>query len=141
MTAKDPWTEVSRRFNEIIRRCDSKVRPTSLPHVEQVVFYVVATRCEIDINGFASVFEQLLTATEARFLVRALNEIGASDLASCFQEAITEMEAAGFELGNDRMANYSTDLDSRIESIGQKVQQDERMWQLDPKLCQLFANG
>ncbi len=33
----------------------------SRPLAERVVYYVVATRCEIDIDGFASVYEQDLS--------------------------------------------------------------------------------
>jgi hypothetical protein len=56
---------------------------------ERVVCYVVATRCEIDIDGFASVYEQDLNPAELTILVNGLQQIGENVLADAFHSGLT----------------------------------------------------
>lgn len=49
---------IAEEFNRLVALGPDVVATRS--RAEQIIFYVVATRCEIDINGFASVYEQLL---------------------------------------------------------------------------------
>src|ERR1700687_2487143 len=60
------------------------------PYAEQVVYYVVVTRCEKDMAGFECVFEQGLTSSELSILIEGLRSLGEQSLAEEF--------ARGFEL-------------------------------------------
>src|SRR5689334_5683059 len=66
------------------------------PAAEQIVYYVVATRCEIDIDGFASVYEQALKPNELEILVGGLRQIGEDELAAHFLDGFELLKATAF---------------------------------------------
>jgi len=105
------------------------------PLAEQVVYYVVATRCEIDINGFASVYEQGLSLAELELLVGGLQKIGEGELAAEFRRGIELLKSDGFY----RHMNWnkvSPEVEAQIDAIGERV--GSRAWNLDEKLAALL---
>ncbi len=58
----DSTTRIITEFDRLLNLGRDSI--ASRPIAEQVVYYVVAARCEIDINGFASLYEQLLKRAE-----------------------------------------------------------------------------
>lgn len=68
----------------------------SRPLAEQFVYYIVATRCDIEINGFDSVFEQHLNPAELEALVNGLRRIDEPHLAVQFWRGFQLLESEGF---------------------------------------------
>src|SRR5688572_890175 len=90
----DATDRIVREFDRLVALGRAGV--AGRPLVEQVVYYVVATRCEIDINGFASVYEQDLNPGELKMLVDGLRRIGEVDLATEFWRGFRLLESDGF---------------------------------------------
>lgn len=107
----------------------------SRPAPEQAIYYIVATRCEIDIGGFSSVYEQALNPTEIRILVEGLNNVGEQELADAFFRGFRLLKDDGFYDHMDwRKLSNAVKLD--IEEIGRLV--GDRLWALDSKLAVLL---
>jgi hypothetical protein len=125
---------VSDRFNALIIRLKA-ADPRSLPPEDRTIFYIVATRCEIDIGGFASVFDQLLDEDEVRFLIEALEGMAENSLAGDFRAALDLLLQAGFY---EDPATVCYDLDDeaqdRLKGIGKRIQAGQRLWDLDEAL-------
>lgn len=105
------------------------------PIAERIVYYVVATRCEIDINGFASTYEQDLNPGEIAILVDGLNQIGEKRLASQFQRGFELLEASGF-YKHQNWNEVSDSVKSEIDAIGERI--GDQLWDLDEKLAGLL---
>lgn len=105
------------------------------PPAERVVYYVVATRCLIDIDGFASVFEQDLDPLELGVLINGLRQIGESDLAGEFQRGFQLLTDDGF-YSHMNWLKVSRGVKDEIDAIGKRV--GDRMWDLDGKLTALL---
>lgn len=108
-------------------------RPTS----ERILYYVVITRCTKDIGGFATVYEQELTAAELVVLIQGLEDIDEHELAGEFRRGFELLEQSGFyEHMNWTMVPDS--VATEIEAIGKRV--GDRLWNLDEKLAALLDN-
>jgi hypothetical protein len=105
---------------------------------ERIVFYVVATRCFIDIDGFASVYEQDLNQGEIAILVEGLNRIGEDELAEEFGRGFELLKRDGFyeHMNWDKV---SDSVRAEIEAIGEKV--GDRLWALDEKMATLLGDA
>jgi hypothetical protein len=103
---------------------------------ERVVYYVVATRCEIDINGFASVYEQQLAPEEIEILIDGLDRINERSLADEFQRGYDVLKTDGFyEHMNWNLV--SDTVKSEIIMIGARI--GDRLWDVDEKLSSLLT--
>jgi hypothetical protein len=105
------------------------------PLAERIVFYIVATRCEIDIDGFASVYEQELNAAEIEVLIDGLQRIGEAELAAEFQRGFELLESDGFYT-HMNWNNIAPSVKTDIDAIGERV--GPRLWDLDEKLAALL---
>jgi hypothetical protein len=105
------------------------------PMPERMVYHIVATRCEIDIDGFSSVYKQDLNPDELKILIDGLNRIGEYFLASEFQRGYKLLDEDGFynHLNWDLV---SPSVKSEIEAIGNVI--DQQLWSLDEKLVALL---
>jgi hypothetical protein len=90
------------------------------PAAERVVYYVVATRCEIDIDGFSSVYEQDLNAEELATLVDGLNQIDEKELAREFRLGFDLLKADGF-YGHMNWDKVSDSVKAEIDAIGERI--------------------
>lgn len=108
------------------------------PLAERIVYYIVATRCEIDINGFDSVYEQDLNPAELEILVAGLNQIGETQLAVEFRHGYELLRADGF-YSHRNWNKVSQSLKDEIDAIGERV--GDRLWGLDEKLAVLLDNS
>ncbi|MCA8993294.1 MAG: hypothetical protein KDA88_14995 [Planctomycetaceae bacterium] len=90
-------------------------------------------------NGFDSVFDQLLTENELLFLIDALNELGAAQLASSFDEAHTRLRSAGF-FDNDSMMVSDLGLGETgfLDDIERDIRKNDSLWDLDASLVGLI---
>ena len=107
------------------------------PLEEQIIFLVVAARGEIDINGFASVYEQLLGPVDLALMAGGLDHIGERELAEEFCKAHALLESDGFYRHGD-WAKVSTGTKLEIDRIGSRV--GDRLWELDVKLLTLLES-
>ena len=105
---------------------------------EQVVYYVVATRCEIDIDGFSSVYEQDLNPSEITILVDGLNAIDENELAAEFGRGFRLLKQNGF-YEHLNWNQVSSDVKAEIDAIGDRV--GDRLWSLDDKLARLLDDN
>ncbi len=105
------------------------------PSAERVVYYVVSTRCEIDINGFASVYEQGLNPTELAILVDGLRQLGKKKLVNEFQQGFKMLERDGFyeHLNWNKVADS---VKAEIDVIGERI--GDQLWDLDEKLASIL---
>ena len=129
-TAAEQIIEV---FDRLIAMGRSAV--ASRPRPERIVYYVVATRCQIDINGFESVYQQLLTRDKLSFLIEGLRQLEERSLAGQFQNGADLLAADGFYL-HLSWNKVSQHVKEQLESIGNKV--GSRLWELDDKLVALL---
>ena len=105
------------------------------PPAERIVYYIVATRCEIDIDGFASVYEQDLNSTELGILVDGLNQISEGELASEFHRGFELLEADEF-YEHLNWNKVSDSVKAEIDAIGKRI--GDQLWDLDEKLVLLL---
>jgi hypothetical protein len=105
------------------------------PLAERIVYHVVATRCESDINGFASVYEQDLKPAELEVLINGLQRIGEAELAAEFRRGYEALESDGF-YRHMNWKKLSPAVKAEIDEIGKRV--GPRLWDLDEKLAALL---
>ena len=132
---------VAEYFETLVERCSPgpTARRARLPKNDRVIFYVVSTRCEIDINGFNSVFDQLLTEAELLFLIDALNNLGASKPASLFEQAHSRLRNAGFYDDDGAMvSNFDHNGAGLLGDVEEAIQADDSLWELDEYLARLI---
>ena len=141
----DAAEAVANHFDSIVERCnrDPSGRPKHLPKNDQIIYYVISARCEMDINGFESVFDQLLTQDELSFLIDSLNEIGAPSLAQSFAMAQSRLAAAGF-FGDDSVMVgdlVSDDEDEFLADIESEIRKNDMLWSIDERLIELIPGN
>ena len=129
----DATDRIAEAFDRLVRlgRDGVSKRPAS----ERIIYYVVATRCEIDIDGFSSVYEQHLNPAEIGTLIDGLNQIGEKDLADEFCRGFELLKRDGY-YEHMNWNNVSNAAKSEIELIGTRV--GDRLWALDDKLATLL---
>jgi len=135
----DDYEIIADRFNDIITRCDPAGRPSGLPHAERVIYYIVAVRCEMDMNGFESVFDQLLSRNELETFVGFLAELDERDLALAFRDARELLDQVRF-FDQPTVATYDLPqmIQRALEKIEERVRKTERLWALDTKMATLI---
>jgi hypothetical protein len=126
----DPVDRIAEEFNRLI-----EARPKI--YAEQVVFFVVVARCEIDMAGFLSVFEQALDHEEVLILITGLRKLDAQVLAEEFSTALTLLETAGFYPDRDSRKLSSSARD-QVADIQGRI--GDRLWDLDAKLVALLSS-
>jgi hypothetical protein len=105
------------------------------PLAKQIVYYVVGSRCEIDINGFSSVYEQYLGPKELKILIEGFEWLSEPGLASEFRLGFELLERDGFYEHMD-WGRISPGVQEQIDAIGTRV--GDRGWELDEKLAQML---
>lgn len=129
----DATDRVAEAFDRLLRLGRNGV--SKRPKPERIIFHVVATRCEMDIGGFSSIYEQGLNRDEISTLIDGLNEIGENDLADEFRRGFELLKRDGYyEHTNWNSVSHS--VISEIELIGRRV--GDRLWNLDDKLADLL---
>jgi hypothetical protein len=134
---RDPSEIIADFFQELVHR-PPETRP-DWSHGDEVVWHVVSTRCEIDINGFEGVFEQLLDAGGVDFLIAALAELGESTLAGAFAAAHSLLLDAGFKAQATSASDLPEGVQRRLTEIGNSITDGNRLWEIDDKLAALIG--
>jgi hypothetical protein len=127
---------IAHEYDRLVALGSDRVAEWSI--AERIVFYVVSTRCEIDINGFVSVYEQHLNSAELKELINGLQRIGEVELAANFRHGLKLLKADGF-YEHMNWDNVLPAIRTEIDSIGERIGQ--RLWGLDAKLAALLDDG
>jgi hypothetical protein len=138
----DSSTVVAERFDRILAEMRAKEipRPDGFADNDRAIYYIVSTRCEIDMNGFDSVFDQLLTEPELEFLVACLTRLNSTTLATGFSRAITELHKVHFFDDHDDDDNMVSDYDRSdgtgvLDTIESEIEACDDFWVLDDALA------
>lgn len=102
------------------------------------MWYVVCTRCEIDLNGFESVFDQLVDEDGVAALIQSLELLDASRLAALFSEAAALLKSHRVFAEAKFCADLPESVRLRLTQIGEDVQRDDALWELDSALAKLI---
>jgi hypothetical protein len=140
----DASQKLAEYFDSVIERCnrDPSGRPINLPKHDQIIYYVISTRCEMDMNGFDSVFDQLLTENELCLLIEALNELGAPQLAGSFDQARARLRNAGFFAEDSLMvSDLDQDETGFLDDIEDDIRNNDSLWDLDERLAALIPTN
>jgi trans-2-enoyl-CoA reductase len=134
---------IAEKFNGLVERYDRDGGLNSFSTAERAIWFLVTTRCEIDINSFNDVFIQSLWKDELEESIVYLRELGIDDIASLFEEAITLLETHGFYVQGDnkprmRFHDLPQDVQNKIDAIGERVTENDILWDIDPKLCEML---
>jgi hypothetical protein len=132
----DPTDRIIEEFDRLIALGHEKV--FSRPYEEQIVYVVVLARCEADMEGFSSVYEQAFTADEMRILIDGLQRLGEQRLASEFEHGFEALQKDGF-WQHRNWNRVSKDTKEVIKQIGKHI--DQELWGLDEKLVALLDGG
>jgi hypothetical protein len=133
--AMDATYRVADEFDRLVAMGQDKM--PARPHPERVLYFVVATRCEIDMEGFESVYEQAFTLVELGILIDGLRLLGEADLAEEFARGIEVLRQEGFydHLNWNRVSPIAR---RQINEIGQRIV--DRLWGLDEKLIAMLED-
>lgn len=140
----DASQQLAEYFESVNEQCnrDPSGRPTNLPEHDRIIYYVISTRCEIDMNGFNSVFDQLLTESELCFLIDALEQLGVPQMAGWFDRARFRLRRAGF-FDNDsmRVSDLDKDESGLLDDIEEEIRNNDSLWGLDECLVDLIPKN
>jgi hypothetical protein len=96
----------------------------------------------MDMNGFDSVFDQLLTENELCLLIEALNELGAPQLAGSFDQARARLRNAGFFAEDSLMvSDLDQDETGFLDDIEDDIRNNDSLWDLDERLAALIPTN
>jgi hypothetical protein len=134
----DSSAEVARRFEDILKRCGTTGRPDDLPHGERVIYYIVSVRCEINMNGFESVLDQLLTEDELDFFGASLEELNEAKLAAAWRKIATLLKSVGHKpRGSSPVRSLPQAVRQQLEALAHEANAADRLWHLDERLAAL----
>jgi hypothetical protein len=103
-------------FEELIQRNYKN------PPRDYLIYLVVGVRCQMDMGGIQSIFDQLLRdKLTIDFFITGLRQLDEPWLADAFTRAAAQRRVA------------------LRESIGEEIRQSNRLWELDEKLCTRIA--
>lgn len=125
------------RFEEILALYKDQPKTRAVIGLaDSAIFYCICVRCESDINGFESVFEQLFSGDEElREFIAILQDIGEPELASDFGTIADCLERNQFwTLLHRDFERLPTDEQQRIDGIKKRIDASNRLWELEEKL-------
>lgn len=129
----DAVDRVAKEFEQLVALGPSGIAKRSSR--DRFIYYVVAARCSIDIGGFPSVYEQLLSAADLATIIDGLNQIAENDLASEFRRGFELLDTDGF-YAHRNWQKVSDSVKTEINAIGERI--GDRLWDLDEKLAALL---
>jgi hypothetical protein len=136
-----PSKYIADRFEKILETVrENGGNAQLLPDYDRAIFHLICIRCEIDINGFESVFDQLLTEDDLLFSIEALAKIESYELAGSFRQVHIQLRSIGFyedptiSLDEHRLPDGSGMLDKYEATIVK----DQELWEIDAKLLELI---
>ncbi len=130
---------VGRHYERVIQNCDPATGypSASVPWIDQVVYLLMVIRCDMDQDGFPTLFEERLNRDELQFIIGAFQQLDEPELAAEFQHALDAITNAHFELARDGRLIDPPLLD-QIYAIEKRVREIGRLWLIDEKLVNLL---
>lgn len=97
-------------FDELVKRYRAEHGTSLFTPAERAVWFLVSVRCEMDINGFDSVFQQLLKRSEAPETIAYLEAVGLPEIAAHFRNVLALRDAHDFYAadGQAQISFYAT---------------------------------
>lgn len=131
---------IGKRFDELIdRRFTTNINDWS--EIDHQIFYIGVAQCELNICGFASIFEQCLTAEEVRYLIATLKELDEPKLAEYFEEAYQLLANSNFYDGNEwNGSELNSQTQDRFNVIQEELYDGQALSMLDEKLAKLIVS-
>lgn len=111
---------------------------TRWSHNDLVIWFVIGARCEMDMGGFHSVFDQFLQSDDLDFLIDALRALDEPELADAFDRIRTVLHEVDF---------YGREVDcyelppatlKKLKDEEAVIRRGDRLWELDDKLTKLL---
>jgi len=124
---------IAKEFDRLLAM--GKERAAKMSAAEQVVWVLVLARCEKDMNGFESVYEQALKEQDLKTLVKGLRKIGERRLAKEFASSHELLQKDGF-YGHYNWNKVPKKTKQQILDSGDRI--GDQLWQLDEKLVSLL---
>ena len=135
----EPDLIISDHYTSLVHRVNSN-GVSSLSETDRMIWYIVSARCEKDMEGFDSIFIQLVSEPELVFLIESLRRIDEPELAMLFDRAHQALRQAGFYIkGTPSYYQIDEELQEKLNEIGDLI--DQRMWGLDEKLERLIGGN
>lgn len=137
-----PEERIAQVFEELIEIRRTEGDTKSFSSAERAIWLIVSVRAEIDISGFAAVFEQLLSRRDLTTLIDYLDILGCDDDANDFA-AMLEMLDECHYFGDDEYPTIALDglpneILETMEEIVESVEERNVLWHLDADLCALL---
>jgi hypothetical protein len=111
-------------------------------HAERAIWYVVSIRCEIDMEGFGSLYEQAFQRAELVESVNYFRDVELDEIASAFEEVIALLDGINFwhESGwaGVDWGNFPSEFQNKLDAIGNKVKAGRKLWKVDDKLLEML---
>jgi hypothetical protein len=137
-------TLVAERFEYIISDIDYEGKgPTAMDFVDNAIYWIVGTRCESDINGPESIFEQFFSDNlEVDHFISILLKLDEGELANQFKSVANLLNKNAFWTEAKRdMRNLPTDQAKIILDILNQISDSQILWDLDEKLGKLLLDN
>lgn len=123
-------------FEQLIQH-DYKTSPS-----DYLIFLIVSVRCQMDMGGINSAFDQLLRDESTLiFFLDGLRLLDEPSLVVAFSHAHARLKAAGYFANPDLEVFDLEDEDNEdmfLQDIAEEIRAGNRLWQLDEKLCGLL---
>lgn len=123
-------------FEELIQR-DYRSSPS-----DYLIYLVISVRCQLDMGGIASVFDQLLRDEPTlMFFLDGLKQLNEHKLVQAFSLAHIHLKELGyFDDPNLEIYDLAEEdnEDMFLQDIAEKIREEDRLWELDASLCTLL---
>ncbi|MDB5356355.1 MAG: hypothetical protein JWN24_2808 [Phycisphaerales bacterium] len=129
----DSSDRIIKEFDRLVALGRNVIRNRS--YAEQVLYYVVVARCEADMEGFNSVYEQALDASELKILIEGLRGLGETAMAAEYARGLQLLLKDGF-YEHRNWNRVSESVKHQITAIGERV--GAELWGLDEKLVAML---
>jgi hypothetical protein len=132
----DATDRIVQEFNRLLAIGQEQMPSRSF--AERSVYYIVAARCEKDMEGFESIYSQAFSEAELVILIEGLRAVGEEKMASGFAQGLKLLRQDGF-LGHGDWRKVSEDVRRKLQKIGEGI--GDRLWDLDAKMIMLLDSG
>ena len=134
-----PEKRITEKFSELVERSHNEGGIDDFSTAERAVWFIVSTRCEIDIADFISVFEQFLSKADVTETSDYLDALGLTDEAKLFDEVLDLLVSHEFYGDDDRPSIPFNALPQhvfdRVDAIGDMIGDSNVLWDIDDRLC------
>jgi hypothetical protein len=127
---------IAEKFSELVDSHNPN-RLVGLTRAERAIYLLIRIRCEKDMEGFDSIFDQAISRHEMLEAIVYMKELGLNETAQLFEQVLQLLSNANVYVDGDfpQMASPH-DVDVAIDIIGEQV--GDVLWQIDEKLLEML---